>query len=136
MAREKGFCLCRAFRPGGHVTHKPENSAGGGGSCFRIAANKGGERTFMCVAHKRVFLKIPVRGVSWRFVQICWATEGAGVSHHQMKHHHHHDHDRTPLFLNPPLAPAGASQPPSTSTPHSQTRTLPFISPSADSQRR
>lgn len=60
------------------------------------------------------------------FLEGCapWATEGVRVSHHQMKR------ANTPTAppYPPPLPPAGASQPPSTYTPRSQTRALPFIS--------
>lgn len=80
------------------------------------------EAAFLCVAEKNA------TGVAECFLEGCapWATEGVRVrvSHHQMKR------ANTPTAppYPPPLPPAGASQPPSTYTPHYQTRALPFIS--------
>lgn len=98
---------------------------------FKITANKGGERwERLCVSfgqkNPTIVTENPSTECFWKFVQIYWTTEGARVSHHQLKRSNTRPH---PLFLNPPpLPPAGASQPPCSHTPHSQTRATPFIS--------
>lgn len=86
--------------------------------------NKGGS-VYVCHTEKNA-TGVPDNPRTECFLEGCapWATEGVRVSHHQMKR------ANTPTAppYPPPLPPAGASQPPSTYTPHSQTSALPFIS--------
>lgn len=86
--------------------------------------NKGGS-VYVCHTEKNA-TGVPDNPRTECFLEGCapWATEGVRVSHHQMKR------ANTPTAppYPPPLPPAGASQPPSTYTPHSQTGALPFIS--------
>lgn len=101
-----GFCLCRAFRAGGHVTHKPKHSAG-----EVVPEQQQTEAVDGSSASASLRQKEPSIAPFWNFGPVRereWVT----ISWNTVTPQPH------PLILHPPpLPPVGASQPARTDTP-------------------